>query len=427
MEHPAQLDWDRALRQCVHCGLCLQACPTYRLLGTEADSGRGRLHLLRAVAEGRSPLTTGIAEHLDLCLACRACEGACPSGVPYGKLYEHARPLVTARRARGASSVITGLLSRYVLPYSRALRIAAAPAALAQRAASLANASGSLGLLDDLLGIMPERSVPGPPPGVYRTTEPRARVMLWRCCVTDALLAQVEWASLRVLLRNGCEVVMPARQVCCGALALHEGDVKRAQRFARINVEALRRLQVDAIVADAAGCGALLKEYGTLLADEPKYSRRAAELAAKTMDINEFLHRLGPARPEHSLEVTVTYHDACHLAHAQGIRDEPRALLRSIDGLRLVEMKDSDLCCGSAGTYGLRHIEIGRKLRERKVDNALSTGARIIVSPNIGCTLQIMSGLRRRGHSGAPKGGKTIPVLHPVELLDAAYSGTSPL
>jgi len=425
MAHETQLDWDRALRQCVHCGLCLQACPTFRLLGTEADSARGRLHLLRAVADGRSPLTAGIAEHLDLCLACRACQEACPSGVPCGKLYEQARPLVTARRPRGVSSAVTGLLSRYILPNSAVLRIAAVPAALAQRAAARVNASGSLGLLDDLLGIMPERSVPGPPAGVYRAGEPRARVMLWRCCVTDALLARVEWASLRVLLRNGCEVVMPAGQVCCGALSLHEGDIGRAQWFARANVDVLRRLQVDAIVTDAAGCGALLKEYDSLLADEPKYSRRAAELAQKTMDINEFLHRLGPAPPQHSLDVTVTYHDACHLAHAQGIRDEPRALLRSIGGLRLVEMKDSDQCCGSAGTYGLRHAEIGRELRERKVENALSTGARIIVSPNIGCTLQIMSGLRRRGLSGARKGGRAIPVLHPVELLDAAYTGAS--
>ncbi len=399
---------------CVHCGLCLSACPTYVELGTEMDSPRGRIYLIRGLEEHRIDLTADVARHLDLCLGCRACETACPSGVHYGELIESARALVEAQHRRGWLDRMRRGLIQLVFPRPRLLRPLLLPL----------HALEAIGVLDFLrrhsavLGMLPplERwrplpkhslPYPGGPPG------PEARrVALLSGCVQQVLFAATNRATVRVLARNGCAVQVPTGQTCCGALYLHAGDRARAQACARRNLDAFPT-DVNAIIVNAAGCGALLKEYGQLLDDDPVYAARARAFSAKVRDVTEFLAALPLTPPQGRIDARVTYHDACHLAHGQGVREAPRQLLRQIPGVELVELREADMCCGSAGSYNLTEPEMARRLGERKAANVGATKADYLAVANPGCVLQIAYRLRAAGSSAT--------VVHPIELLDRAY------
>lgn len=412
---------------CVHCGLCLNVCPTYQELGYEPDSPRGRVYLIKAVAEGRMEIGPTFEEHIYNCLDCRACETACPSGVPVGSLIEEARGQIEAARARsGLGGFLRRLFYRSIFPYPGRVR-------LLNRVGYLAQRSGLLGWLRRrrFFGLLPahlaqmEAVLPPFSPRCSSETLPlelppvgerRARVGLLTGCIMDALFADVNWSTARVLQANGCEVVVPRAQNCCGALAVHGGERATAKLQAKRNIDAFEAARVDAIIVNAAGCGAALKEYGELLADDPEYHARADAFAANVRDVSEFLAELGPRRPEHPVEATVAYHDACHLAHGQRVRAQPRQLLRLIPGLRLVELPESDRCCGSAGVYNITHPDMAQRLLDRKVDN-VPAAADVVATGNPGCILQIRLGARQRG--------RPFDVLHPVTLLDRAYHGSA--
>ena len=410
------LHFDEGLRQCIHCGMCLEACPTYQLTRLETESPRGRIHLMLALSEGRVRAEPATLVHLDRCLACRACEAVCPSGVPYGELIETTRARVAPTvRPRG----IAGWLRRVALGTladPRRLERAAAVLSTYQRTGlrALLHRTGVVRLLPRRLRRLESLYPPLDRPR-YRPTSsdatPRARVALLLGCVMWVAYGDVHSAAARVLARNGIAIVEVSGQVCCGALHAHAGEREMAQDLARRNIAAFEAASVDAVVVDAAGCGAHLKAYGTLLADDPAWHERASAFAAKVKDVSEYLATTVSA-PAGRLSLRATYQDACHLAHAQGIRSQPRALLARIEGLELVEMADSDVCCGSAGTYNLAQPEYADALLSRKIDAIVATGAQAVVSANPGCMLQIGAGLRDRGLD--------IPVLHVVEVLDRA-------
>jgi glycolate oxidase iron-sulfur subunit len=390
--------------------LCLNACPTYLELGTEMDSPRGRIHLIRALSDGSLALDAEVVRHLDLCLGCRACETACPSGVRYGSIIESARAYVErhAPRSPWERWRRRGILA--VFPHRRRV------AALVQLATA-ARAIGMWGLIerffDSAAALMPAAHGRPPLAAYHRAHGPeRARVALLTGCVADVLFADTNAAAVRVLTRNGVSVMVPPGQGCCGALHLHSGAPDEARALARRNLDAFPA-ELDAVVVTAAGCGSTLKEYGTLLADDPVYGARARRLASQVRDVTEFLAGLPAAAPASGAAAKATYHDACHLAHAQGVRDAPRRLLACIPALELVELGEADVCCGSAGSYNLTEPAMARSLRERKIDHIAATGAQIVAVANPGCALQIRAGLAARGLA--------IRVAHPVELLAEAY------
>ena len=406
------------LRTCVHCGFCLPACPTYQVLGVEMDSPRGRIIQMEAAKRGEIALDEpALALHLSLCLACRACETACPSGVPYGRLIEGARAALP--KPAGAA----GLLRRTVLQ-----GIFPRPAALAtlglglrlyqrsgmQRAVRTVGLPAPLGEMESLLPPAQGTVVQGRLPRRYPAKgTARLRVGLVRGCAMQQLFAGTNEATARVLAENGCEVLAPPTQRCCGALHVHAGDRATAQDLARRNIDAFMAENPDAIAINAAGCGSTLKEYGELLADDPIYAARARAFSARVQDINELLAGLPFRHPRAALHRRVTYQDACHLAHAQRIREQPRAILRAIPGLELIEMRASDTCCGSAGIYNVTQPAMAMTLLERKMDAVLETGADLLVVSNPGCAIQIAAGARLRG--------ARLRVVHPVDLLDRAY------
>ncbi len=410
------LHFEEGLRQCIHCGMCLEACPTYQLTRLETESPRGRIHLMRALAEGTIDVEPEVRLHLDRCLACRACEAVCPSGVPYGELIEVTRARIAdTAPPRGLRGWLRGL----------ALATLADPARL-ERAAAVLSAYQRTGLRAlvrraGLARLLPARlrrlEALYPPLGRARyrapatPAAPRARVALLLGCVMRVAYGDVHSAAGRVLARQGIAVVDAPDQVCCGALHAHAGERETARDLARRNIAAFEAAGVDAIVVDAAGCGAHLKGCGALLADDPAWSERASAFAAKVKDVSEYLAGSAPERLGR-LPLRVTYQDACHLAHAQGIRRQPRELLSRIAGLELLEMADSDVCCGSAGSYNITQPDYADALLRRKVDAIVATGADAVVSANPGCMLQIEAGLRARGAN--------IPVLHVVEVLDRA-------
>ncbi len=406
---PRFVTYDKFL-DCVHCGLCLQACPTYVELGTEMDSPRGRIYLMKGLEEGVLPMTSDVARHLDLCLGCRACETACPSGVHYGELIESARAYVEKQHRRRLVDRLRRRLITLLFPHPQLLRAVLLPLRLleltrildtVQRVSALAAMLPRLGWWEPLPPVVPAEG-----------TEVR-RVGLVAGCVAQVLFAETNRATARVLARNGCSVITPVRQSCCGALYLHAGARCQALECARRNVDEFP-LDLSAILVNAAGCGAILKEYGALLADDPAYAARASAFSAKVRDITEFLAALPIVPPRGALRLRVTYHDACHLAHGQGVRDAPRQLLRQIPGLELVELPESDTCCGSAGSYNLTEPQMARRLGDRKAANIATTGATWVAAANPGCVLQIQASLRRAGAD--------TPVVHPVELLDRAYA-----
>jgi glycolate oxidase iron-sulfur subunit len=402
----------RGLERCIHCGLCLEACPTYRITLLETESPRGRLHLMGAIAAGRvDPANVATAEHLDRCLACRACEAVCPSGVPYGRLIESARETLAASRGIPRA----GRLLLRLAAHPRALGAVAAVLALGER-------SGLRRLVRRFLPARLRRLDALAPPLTrprYRPVAlaaPRATVALLLGCVMRVSYGDVHSATARVLARHGVGIAEAPGQTCCGALHAHAGDRAEAVRLAKRNITAFGRSGADIVVTNAAGCGAQLRSYAHLLEDEPQWRDRAAALSGRVQDASEYLAGIAGDEDFGALGIRVTYQDPCHLAHAQGIRAEPRALLRRVRGLELVEMADADVCCGSAGFYNLAQPEYADALLDTKTDAILATKPDAVVTANPGCLLQLAAGLRSRGRDD-------VPVLHLFEVLDRAQGG----
>jgi glycolate dehydrogenase iron-sulfur subunit len=408
-------DWEGIL-DCVHCGICLPSCPTYRVLGQEMDSPRGRLYLMRAAAEGRIGLSENFVLHMDRCLGCRGCETACPSGVPFGRLLEEVRGQIERKVPRPRSRRLLGRLILGTFPDRRRLALALGALRLYQRSGlqALARGIGVLHPFPRLAAV--ERLLPalGAPARerVPARLEPdgpsRGTVALLTGCVQALLFPEVNEATARLLVRAGYTVLNPPGQGCCGALHLHWGDREPARRLARANLAAFAGS--DWVVTNAAGCGTALRDYGHLLADDPA----ASVLAERVRDVSELLAAALPG-PRQPLQLTATYHEPCHLAHGQRVREAPRALLRAIPGLRLIELPESDLCCGSAGVYNLLEPEIAGRLLARKLDRIAATGAEVVVSGNPGCLLQLRQGLAERGLA--------IRAHHPIELLAWSVEG----
>ena len=419
-DRPLYADYAR----CVHCGLCLNHCPTYRLWGLEADSPRGRIRQMVLVDEGRLPLGDSFVQHIDQCLDCRACETACPSGVEYGKLVEAARAQIEQNYRRPLPArAARSLVYRHLLPHPRRIAAAARLVRFYQRSGLQALARGS-GLLR-LLGMADrERLMPRIEDHFFfsqlgRTFpaqgKQRARVALFAGCVAQVSFTGLQEATIRVLAANGCEVVVPAGQLCCGALAAHAGVRDVARDLARVNLGVFLRENFDAILTNAAGCGSTLKEYEHLFpADAPEREQAAQAFRTKMRDVTEFLDELGPVAPLGELRLRVTYQDSCHLAHGQKVREAPRRLIRSVPGVELVEMRLADNCCGSAGVYNVTQTSTSLDLLTEKMQCARETGADTIVTANPGCMLQL--------RAGADIHATGQQVLHVIELLDRAQA-----
>ncbi len=412
----------KLLKECVHCGLCLDYCPTYLVLGHEADSPRGRIYQIRQVYEGKvSPDDPNFREHIFACLDCRACQTACPSGVQYGAIIEAARAV--ASPVNPSEKVVGRAILGSVFTRPRLLDVAGLGLRLYQRSGlqALTRKSGVLRVLPQRLQEMEAMLAPTQG-GVRRFRAPyvtpaqgsmRYRVGFIEGCVMPQFFSDTNAATVRVLARNGCVVYSPPSQGCCGALQMHTGDRSVARDLARKNIDAFEPLQLDAIIINAAGCGSTLKEYGHLLSDDSAYARRAASFAARVKDVSEFLASIELVPPTHPVPIRVTYQDACHLVHGQGIRNQPRQLLRAIPGLELVEMKDSDVCCGSAGIYNLTHPDVSVQLLDQKMDEIKATGAGAVVASNPGCSMQLAY--------GAQRASMPLQQVHIVDLLDRAY------
>jgi glycolate oxidase iron-sulfur subunit len=418
---PQLFDLDR----CVHCGLCLNACPTYRELRLEADSPRGRVYQMVQVAQGSAQINPSYVEHLDLCLACRGCESACPSGVQYGRLIEAARAEIEAVRKRAwPARVFRSFVFARLLPSRAALTLAGRVLWLYQASGlqKLVRSTRLLKVISRSLDGAERLSPPVETPFFFceygkvfpAEGEQRYRVALLGGCIANVSFARLNEATLRVLRKNGCEVTVAADQTCCGALHVHSGLREQARALARRNIDAILDGGFDAIITNAAGCGSTLKEYGELLERDPSYAARARQFADLVKDVNEFLASIPLDTRMGRVETTVTYQDSCHLAHGQKVRAAPRKLLCSIPGIAFAEMPLSDLCCGSAGIYNLVQPEMAAGILGRKMELANSTGASIIATANPGCVLQLRAGVARHGTGQQ--------VLHVVELLDRAYA-----
>ncbi len=454
------------MRQCIHCGFCLPTCPTYAVLGVEMDSPRGRIYQMQAVAEGRMEISPDFVEHMYCCLGCRACETACPSGVQFGKLIEAAReqiqleadsrPLLALHpeameleaktndstpdtAAHGLIPLPVQIASEellrqfffdVMLPSRLVTSLVFGGLKVYQRTGlqTLVHRTGLLNLVNalptpfqgklkipeelmpDVGGDVLPTPLPEVSPAMGRT---RYRVGFISGCIMDQVFRDINEATIRVLVANGCEVITPVQQQCCGALHVHAGEGEEGRVLAKHNIDVFEPYNCDTIIINSAGCGSNLKEYGHLLRDDPAYARRASAFSAKVKDISEFLadiewnHGLG------EVEQTVAYHDACHLAHGQKIRLQPRQLLKAIPGIRLVDLKESDWCCGSAGIYNITNQEMASQLLERKMNNIAATGANIIATGNPGCMMQIALGARQRD--------MPLEVVHPIQLLDQSY------
>ncbi|MGI8643372.1 MAG: (Fe-S)-binding protein [Thermomicrobiales bacterium] len=414
---------DDLLRACVHCGMCLPACPTYRLTGQEMSSPRGRLWMMKSVADGKLDLLDpAFDEQMYQCLNCRACEAVCPSGVHYGPLVEAARAQLEQHRPRPLwQRIARTVMMRWLFGDDRRLRTLVHGLRLYQRAGldQMVRRSGVLRVtnMQDLEAMMPP--VPGPAlvPGQesWSPANPRRRVSLFNTCMMGTVFSDTNRAAGRVMAHNGTAVDVPPRQQCCGALHVHAGMMESARRLARINIDAFDQDDDRPIVVTAAGCGAALKEYGYLLKHDPNYAERSARFSARIRDVTEYLVAEELVQPTVPVERTVTYQEPCHLAHAQRITSQPRTLLNAIPGLTLIEMRESSLCCGSAGIYNLIRRKMAEDLGDRKVENAAATGAAEIVTANPGCAMQLRASVLR---AGGDQG-----VVHIVDLLDEAYGG----
>ncbi len=422
------------LNQCIHCGLCLPACPTYAVFGTEMDAPRGRIALMRAASEGRVALNGAVGKHINLCLACRACEPVCPSGVQYGALVETTRiALEAARRSGVIERAIRRLALREMMPHVQRLRFVTAWMRLYQLI-GLQGLVRALNFLPKNLKAMETLMPPLPKKYPdYRQPAPalgakRGAVAFFYGCIQDAFLAQVNEATIRVLQHNGYEVHFPALQTCCGAAQLHVGEEELARDLARQNINAFLTPTpapppsatgegFDAIVNNAGGCGATLKEYAHLLQDDPAYAEKAKQFVAKLKDINEFLVEHLNVPPKGIVKARATYADSCHLRNVQKVIKPPRDLLQAIPGVELVELKQPDRCCGSAGVYNIVQVDTANAILDAKMADIASTGADTIVATNTGCHLQLIAGVRRAKLNAR--------VVHLVELLDQSYAAES--
>ena len=415
---PRQADLDK----CVHCGLCLNACPTYRELHVEMDSPRGRIYQMVQVANG-APITDAYQRHIDLCLACRACETACPSGVKYGRLVEAARADIEQRVPRPLGArLLRNLIFERLLPSRTNLRLAGAALRFYQASGLQKVMSHVLpARLRELESLAPKVESPT----FFRNMgavfpakgERKYRVALLSGCIANLCFARLNEATVRVLQANGCEVTVHGEQTCCGALHVHAGLRDPARRLARQNIDALIEGGFDAIITNAGGCGSTLKEYDELLEHDPEYANRAKRWVSVVKDVNEFLAsiELNPQMGE--VHATLTYQDSCHLAHGQKVRSAPRQLLQRVPGLKLKEMRMSDMCCGSAGIYNVVHTDMAMALLEKKMESVNATGAEGIATANPGCMLQLRAGVERFGRGQR--------VSHVVEILDEAYQNFS--
>ena len=411
------------LLTCVHCGLCLPACPTYRKLGDENDSPRGRIYLMRGVVEGKIEPGDAFISHIDLCLGCRACESVCPSGVPYGQLLEAARLEVSQKKsARGNwSELVLKFVLNRVFTRPRLLRVVLA-LARGFRDSGVAKALLTTNLLAGRLRfalalLLASRS-PLPKVSAHPSARsPKAfgtkRVALLRGCVMEGLFRETNRATERVLKRNDCEVLDSAGQMCCGALHAHAGQMEVARELARKNIEIFLATGADRVIVNAAGCGAAMKEYAHLLADDPLFADRAREFSHKVRDISEFLIETGVRRPEGSVRRRVAYDAPCHLIHAQRIGKAPLDLLQAVPGLTIVPLRGFEGCCGGAGVYNLQHPQLSGDILDDKIASIIESGADTIVTANPGCIMQLGAGILLNG--------LRVDVVHPIELLDAAY------
>lgn len=406
---------------CIHCGFCLPACPTYQVLGEEMDSPRGRIYLMKSAIEDEV-MTDAMVRHWDLCLGCLACVTACPSGVQYGKLIEDTRQQVERRYRRPWRQRLMRAMIYALFPYPRRLKALAGPLRLYQKSGmqSVLRRSGLSSRLPAQMRAL-EELTPQLTDSVkiQAWTSPRGlqrrRVGMLLGCVQSAFFSPVNAATVRVLSAEGCGVAAPS-QGCCGALSAHVGREVEAQRFARRTIDTFEAAGVDNVVVNVAGCGSMMKEYDYLLRDDRHYAERARQFSEKVRDISELIQEIGPVAKRHPLPVTVVYHDACHLAHGQRIRRQPRESLQQIPELVLKEVpRERELCCGSAGTYNLLEPEMGRQLGERKARNVWAAEADMLVTANPGCHLQIQASLKRLGYD--------LPAAHVVELLDASIRG----
>jgi glycolate oxidase iron-sulfur subunit len=407
-------DYD-LLFECVHCGLCAEACPTYVVTRCEMDSPRGRIYLMKSIAEGRIELDDDAARHFDLCLGCRGCETACPSGVHYGRLIEGARLLVEQNHRRGFVDQFKRRAIGAIFPYPRRLRVLLAPLKLVDRVGLRPALRAVLPrMIHDWLDLLPPLEPNLRPLAAKSTIAPRIdapTVVVHHGCVAQLLANSENLNSERLLAAAGYRVVQLEPTSCCGALDLHSGNGSRARDFARANVRALKNSGADAIVSAASGCSVAIAEYGDLLKDEPEFAEDARAVSSKVRDLSSLLLD-APTSPKREFRCRVTYHDACHLVHGLGVREAPRTLLASIPGVTIVEMTESDLCCGSAGSYNLTEPAMARDLARRKADNIVATGADCVVLANPGCEFQIAAELRRRGSK--------IKVVHLADFLAMA-------
>jgi glycolate oxidase iron-sulfur subunit len=413
--------------ECIHCGLCLQSCPTYIELGREADSPRGRIYLMRAQQRGAMPVSESFVQHISACLDCRGCESACPSGVPYGELVEKAREVIEHNIRRPFwVQWFRAFIFNTMFPSRRLLRLNFDLLRWYQRSGlqNLVRALGILKLfpghlagLEQLLPDIRHRRHHVALGSVFPAEgEKKFRVAVMTGCVMNEIFGDINQATIRVLQKNGCDVVVPGEQVCCAALHCHAGIMDTARDLARKNIAAFEQAEVDAIISNASGCGAKLKEYGMLLADDREFAERAARFSQKVKDIASFLDGLPSLAKPGEMRLRVAYDDPCHLLHAMKVSHAPRKVLRSIPGLELVELSTPEQCCGSAGIYNITNYQLSMRILQRKVDDIRTTTADVVATGNPGCMLQIAHGLRQAGLDH-------IKVMHPVELLDQAYRG----
>ncbi|MBA2396279.1 MAG: 4Fe-4S dicluster domain-containing protein [Ktedonobacteraceae bacterium] len=428
------------MRQCIHCGFCLPTCPTYAVLGVEMDSPRGRIYQMQAVADGRLEVSDDFVEHMNCCVGCRACETACPSGVQFGKLIEAAReqiqltPTSSTPATPSQPSLAALLLRRFffdiMLPSRLILTLVFGGLKLYQRSGlqKLVHSTGLFDLINNLPtpfkgklstpeALMNDARGPIAPTPLAEITPAiglqHFRVGFISGCIMDQVFHDINEATIRVLTANGCEVITPLQQNCCGALHIHGGEAEQGRNLARRNIDVFEQYNCDFIIINSAGCGSTLKEYDHLLRNDPVYAERARVFSGKMKDISEFLASIELSHEMGEVKRTVAYHDACHLLHGQKIKQQPRELLKMIPGLTLVTLKESDWCCGSAGIYNITNQEMGNQLLERKMDHVAETGAEIIATGNPGCMMQIALGMHERG--------LPMEVMHPIELLDEAY------